>query len=75
MLLMAERIRMFFDTDDALRLAVNMEALKAGVNVSEFLSALVRRELAEAVTEAERVIGRRGPRPAPKRGRKPKGGA
>jgi hypothetical protein len=73
MVCMTERLRVYFDTDETVRLAVNMEALKAGLTVSDFLAALVRRELAEAIKEAEQVIDQRGGvPPKPRRTRKPK---
>ena len=73
--LMAERIRLIVDTDDLIRRAVRLRALKRGsdVTVSDVVNEALRKEFAEEIAEVEnypQAAGGTGKKP----GRKPKEG-
>jgi hypothetical protein len=51
-----ERIRVYFDAEEALRLALKSEALKAGRSVSDLISEILKREFAKAVEEARKTL-------------------
>ena len=56
---MAKRPRIQFDVDDETKLALELEALKQGVNVSTLISETLRGLFPESVKEAKRIIEQR----------------
>lgn len=67
------RIRVYFDADEALRLAIRHAALRSGKTASSLIEAILSREFATELAAAQREIENRS-EPATKstRGRKPK---
>ena len=53
------RIRVYFDADEELRLALKQEALRAGVTVSSLIEEALRAKFPKAVEEARRVLRER----------------
>ncbi len=53
------RTRMFFDADEELKLAIQMEALKQDSSASNLISNILRQQLKDAVSEARKVIQQR----------------
>ncbi len=51
---MATRIRMIIDTEEEIRLAVKLAALKSGKGVSELVNDILRRALAAEIKDARK---------------------
>jgi hypothetical protein len=56
MISVMERIRVYFDAAEELRLALKQEALKAGVTVSALIEQALRDKFPKAVEEAKKVL-------------------
>lgn len=56
---MTTRTRMFFDTDDELKLAIQLEALKADKSASELIEEVLRGHFKDALPEAKKVLQQR----------------
>lgn len=55
---------MFFEADDALKLALKQEALRAGVSVSALIEGILKKQFPKAIADAEQIIaGRESPPP------------
>ncbi len=54
-----KRTRMYFDADDDLKLAVQMEALRRDTSASELIGQILRDNLKHALAEARKVIQER----------------
>ena len=53
---MAERTRMIIDTEEALRLAVKLRAMKDGCSTSEVVNKILRRELREELADTHKYL-------------------
>lgn len=53
------RTRVFFDTDEELKLAIQLEALKADRSATSLIEEVLRERFADTFTEARRVIRER----------------
>lgn len=53
------RIRVYFDADDSLKLALKQEALNRDTSVSALIEEILKRELAKQVEAAEKVLKER----------------
>jgi hypothetical protein len=58
---MTERIRILFDTDEEIRLAVRLAATKADMSVSDLLNQMIRRELADEIKDAKKYLPKKKP--------------
>lgn len=54
-----ERIRVYFDADEDVRLALKQEALDAGCSVSALLERLIKESFPEAIKEARKKLQQR----------------
>ena len=67
------RIRVYFDADEALKLAIHQEALRAGKTIKDFVEEILKEYLADAFVEAEKIIANRPKSEAKKPARKKPG--
>jgi hypothetical protein len=56
------RIRVFFDSDEELKLAIQMEALRQDVSASQLIETVLREHFADSLKEAQRTIAQRKPK-------------
>jgi hypothetical protein len=71
---MTERVRLIIDTEEEVRLAVRLAATKLGMSTSEWINALLRRELEEEIEVARRYTPDKGEDDTPPRRKKRGGG-
>jgi hypothetical protein len=53
---MAERIRLIIDTEEEVRLAIQLAATRAGMSKSEFVNSLLRKALANEIKDARKYV-------------------
>lgn len=53
---MAERIRIIIDTDEEVRLAVNLAATKADISISELINGILRQHLTKEIEIAKNYV-------------------
>lgn len=57
--LMAKRPRVYFDADERLKLAIELEALKQGLSVTQLIQNTMRAAYPESDKEAAKIIEQR----------------
>lgn len=55
----AKRPRVYFDADDELKIALELEALKEGKSVTQFIQDTFREQLTDSLREAKKIIEQR----------------
>lgn len=50
------RIRVYFDADEELKLALKQEALRAGITVSSLIEEALKSKFPKAIEEAKKVL-------------------
>lgn len=51
-----ERIRVYFDADEELKLAIKQAALRAGIPATKMIEDVLKREFAAEVKEARKML-------------------
>jgi plasmid stability protein len=63
MLVVMGRIRVYFDADEELKVALKVAAARQGVSVSALIETLLRREFSKEVEEARKSVRDRDKKP------------
>lgn len=59
MIVAMTRTRMYFDTDEELKLAIQLEALKQDKSATELIEEVLREQFPDSIVEARKVIAQR----------------
>jgi hypothetical protein len=65
------RIRVYFDADETLRLAIRTAALRAGRSGSAIIEEILKASLGDAMKEAEQILADRPKSASAKKAKKP----
>lgn len=59
MLTMEKRIRVFFDADEDLKTAIELEAIHRGVNIKDLVREIIQAALSDRLKEARKIVQER----------------